>query len=460
MLPAMTNRADALVLFGATGDLAFKQIFPAVQALACKGELDMPVVGVAREPWSVADLRRRADESLTAAAGSPTVVDERLGARLAYVGGDYREPATFEALKAALSGCKAPLFYLAIPSSMFALVVQQLQRAGLVTNARVVVEKPFGRDLASARLLSRVLESAFPEAAIFRIDHFLGKEPVQNLLYFRFANSFLEPIWNRDHIESVQITMAESFGVKGRGAFYEETGAIRDVIQNHLLQVTAQLAMDPPAAEESVRAESARVLAAIEPLGRDDVVRGQFRGYRSEPGVAATSRVETFAAVKLHIDTWRWAGVPFYIRAGKCLPVTATEVFATLKRPPRSMFGEPLAALRNYVRFRLGPGVSIALGVRVKHGGEAMAGDPVELVATETAGKLLAYERLLGDAMRGDQSLFASEAMVESEWRVVDGVLQRPEPPDEYEPGSWGPPAAATMVPGGWHDPAADGAQS
>jgi glucose-6-phosphate 1-dehydrogenase len=448
----MSDRADALVIFGATGDLAFKQIFPAVQALAKTGRGDVPVVGVAREEWGFAAFKQRFDESLTAHAGQPTEVGEALAKRLRYVGGDYRDEATFTKLKEALGGTKAPLFYLAIPSSLFAVVVQALHKAGLAEQGRVVVEKPFARDLVSAELLNRELEKVFPQERLFRIDHFLGKEPVQNLLYFRFANSIMEPMWNRDHIESVQITMAESFGVKGRGAFYEETGAIRDVVQNHLLQVTAHLAMDPPSAGESVRQESARVLAAIEPLRAGDVVRGQFRGYRQEKGVDPQSNVETYAAVRLHIDTWRWAGVPFYIRAGKCLPVTATEVFVTFKRPPFSVFGEPVAELKNYARMRLGPTVNIAVGMRAKKEGEAMVGEPVELLATEAEAKLLAYERLLGDAMRGDQTLFASEAQVEAEWQVVDGILAESTPPVLYEPGSWGPPTDE-LLPGGWHDP-------
>jgi glucose-6-phosphate 1-dehydrogenase len=450
----MNERADALVIFGATGDLAFKQIFSAVQALATNGRCDMPVVGVAREEWSVADFRKRFDESLTASNGGKAAhVDEKLAARLRYVGGDYRDAATFTKLEAALQGCQAPLFYLAIPSSMFATVVEALQKVGLTEHARVVVEKPFARDLQSACELNAKLEAVFPQDRLFRIDHFLGKEPVQNLLYFRFANSIIEPVWNRDHIESVQITMAENFGVKGRGAFYEETGAIRDVVQNHMLQVTAQLAMDPPSAGESARQESARVLAAIEPLQPGDVVRGQFRGYRQEKGVDPKSNIETYAAVRLHIDTWRWAGVPFYIRAGKCLPVTATEVYVKFKKPPFSVFGEPLSELENYARMRLGPTVQIAIGMRVKKEGEAIVGEPVELLATEARAKLLAYERLLGDAMRGDQTLFASEAQVEAEWRVVDGILRESTPPVEYEPGSWGPPTDA-LLPAGWHDPA------
>jgi glucose-6-phosphate 1-dehydrogenase len=453
--------SDALVFFGATGDLAHKMIFPALQALTKSGRLDVPVIGVAKSGWTLDQLRERARDSLQKYGGGidPTSFDALIS-RLKYIDADYEDPRTFDSLRKALGGAQRPLHYLAIPPSMFATVVSELGRSGCAKDARVVVEKPFGRDRASARTLNGALRSVFPEAAIYRIDHYLGKEPVQNLLYFRFGNSFLEPIWNRNFVDSVQITMAEEFGVAGRGPLYEETGAIRDVIQNHILEVVACLAMEAPASGEAgaLRDARTRLLQAIVPIDPEKVVRGQFRGYRQVPGVSADSQVETFAALRLFIESWRWAGVPFFIRAGKCLPVTATEVLVKLRAPPVPVFDVAAIDLRqsNHLRFRLGPDVVTALGVRSKQPGEEMAGKTSELLAVrDTAVEMLPYERLLGDAMNGDPTLFASEEAVEASWRVVDPILDKRAPIVEYEPGTWGPAVANELVAldGGWHDP-------
>ena len=454
----MTNLdSDAFVFFGATGDLAYKQIFPALQAMIRRGHLDMPIIGVAKSAKGL-DLRARARESLEKHGGLDPAAFDVLSARLQYVNGDYAAQQTFRNLRKALGGVSRPLYYLAIPPDLFATVVEGLANSGCDKNARVVVEKPFGRDLASARTLNQILHQSFPESAIFRIDHYLGKEPVQNLLYFRFANSFLEPIWNRNYVQSVQVTMAETFGVQGRGVLYEELGAIRDVVQNHMLSVVALLTMEAPTGRnpDALRDEKQRAFRAMRPLTPADVVRGQFRGYHKEAGVAADSQVETFAALRLHIDTWRWAGVPFYIRAGKQLPVTATEVLVELKRPPQTVFDTSTPSETNYFRFRLGPTVSINLGGRIKMPGEAMVGESVELVLRPRLDdEMMPYERLLGDAVRGDPLLFNREDGVEAAWGVVDPILGNVTPVHEYEANTWGPVQAEQIMSGDdhWHNP-------
>jgi glucose-6-phosphate 1-dehydrogenase len=451
----VTN-SDALVFFGATGDLAYKKIFPTLQAMVKRGHLDVPVIGVAKAGWTLEQFKARALDSLEKHGGVDAAAFEKLSHLLRYVDGDYKDPATFEALGKELRTAQRPAHYLAVPPEMFETVVENLTHCGCTTEARIIIEKPFGHDLESARHLNRVLLRHFDESAIFRIDHYLGKRPVQNMVVFRFANTFMEAFWNRNYVESVQITMAEDFGVQGRGSFYDQTGTIRDVIENHLFQVLCNLAMEPSARldSESIRDEKVKVLKAIPALDESNVVRGQFRGYLDEKGVAPNSKVETFAALRLEVNSWRWQGVPFYIRAGKSLPVTCTEIVCRLRKPPTEIPADVLHS--NYLRFRISPDVLIAMGMTVMGPGEKLVGQPAEMIASNPLDteEMDAYELLLGDAMAGDATLFAREDYVEEAWRIVDPVLKNVTPVYPYDPKTWGPNEAERVTPpGGWQNP-------
>jgi glucose-6-phosphate 1-dehydrogenase len=450
------SHSDALVFFGATGDLAYKKIFPALQAMLKRGHLSVLVVGVAKAGWTLDQLKARAHDSLEKHGGVDQAAFEKLVSLLRYVDGDYQDPETFKALGRELKTAERPAHYLAIPPALFEAVVEQLPHCGCSTGARVIIEKPFGHDLESAQHLNRVLLKHFDEREIFRIDHYLGKRPVHTMVVFRFSNPFMESFWNRNYVESVQITMAEDFGVQGRGAFYDQTGTIRDVVQNHLFQVLSNLAMEPPVRmdSESIRDEKVKVLKAIPALEEKNVVRGQFHGYLGEKGVAPDSKVETFAAIRFEVNSWRWQGVPFYIRAGKSLPVTSTEIVCRLRKPPTMIPADVLHS--NYLRFRISPDVGIAMGMSVMAAGEKMVGKSAEMMASQqpTAEEMEAYERVLGDAMAGDATLFAREDYVEEAWRIVDPLLKQGTPVYPYEPQTWGPSEVERVTPpGGWHDP-------